>query len=158
MIRIVIADDHTIMRFRLEENHARPLILIGNGSGIAGLRAHLKSRIGAGQTRNWLLFGERNAGHDGPYREELSAWLAQGQLARLDLVYSRDQAQRRYVQHVLAEQAPRLRAWLEEGAAIYVCGSLEGMAAGVDAVLQSVLGPDALELLSAAGRYRRDVY
>lgn len=145
-------------RFRLEENHARPLILIGNGSGIAGLRAHLKTRMLAGQARNWLLFGERNAAHDGPYRDELTQWLAQGQLARLDLVYSRDQAQRRYVQHVLAEQAPRLRSWLDEGAAIYVCGSLEGMAAGVDEVLLTLLGAEALALLASAGRYRRDVY
>jgi len=145
-------------RFRLEHNHALPLILIGNGSGIAGLRAHLKARAQAGQTRNWLLFGERNAAFDTQYGEELARWQAQGVLQQLDLVYSRDQAQRRYVQHVLAEQAQRLRDWVQDGAAIYVCGSLEGMAAGVHAALLAALGADGLEQLQAGGRYRRDVY
>lgn len=145
-------------RFRLEHNHAAPLILIGNGSGIAGLRAHLKARALAGQTRNWLLFGERNAAFDTQYGDELARWQAQGLLQQLDLVYSRDQAQRRYVQHVLAEQAQRLREWVQDGAAIYVCGSLEGMAAGVHAALLAALGADSLEQLQAAGRYRRDVY
>jgi sulfite reductase (NADPH) flavoprotein alpha-component len=145
-------------RFRLEDNQARPLILIGNGSGIAGLRAHLKARALAGQTRNWLLFGERNAAYDTQYGAELAQWQAQGVLAQLDRVYSRDQAERRYVQHVLAEQMQRLREWVDDGAAIYVCGSLEGMAAGVHAALQAGLGAPALEALQAAGRYRRDVY
>lgn len=145
-------------RFRLEHNHVVPLILIGNGSGIAGLRAHLKARALAGQTRNWLLFGERNAAFDAQYGDELVRWQAQGVLQQLDLVYSRDQAQRRYVQHVLAEQAQRLREWVQDGAAIYVCGSLEGMAAGVHAALLAALGVDSLEQLQAAGRYRRDVY
>ncbi|MYM38314.1 sulfite reductase subunit alpha [Duganella qianjiadongensis] len=145
-------------RFRLEDNHALPLILIGNGSGIAGLRAHLKARALAGQTRNWLLFGERNAAFDGQYGAELAHWQAQGVLQQLDLVYSRDQAERRYVQHVLAEQAQRLRDWVHDGAAIYVCGSLEGMAAGVHAALLAALGAEILEQLQAAGRYRRDVY
>ena len=145
-------------RFRLEDNQTRPLILIGNGSGIAGLRAHLKARAAAGQSRNWLLFGERNAAYDTQYGTELAQWQAQGVLQQLDLVYSRDQAERRYVQHVLAEQVQRLRDWVEDGAAIYVCGSLEGMAAAVHAALQAGLGEQALADLQAAGRYRRDVY
>ncbi|HSC82652.1 MAG TPA: sulfite reductase flavoprotein subunit alpha, partial [Pseudomonas sp.] len=94
-----------MLRARLRRNssfHApaddRPLLLIGNGSGLAGLRSLLKERIAAGRQRNWLLFGERNAAHDFYCRDELLAWLASGELARLDLAFSRDQAAKVYVQ------------------------------------------------------------
>ncbi len=145
-------------RFRLEDNAQRPLILIGNGSGIAGLRGHLKARTASGRARNWLLFGERNEAHDYHYRDELAAWQLHASLEKLDMVFSRDQPARRYVQDSLAEQADEVRAWVAAGAAIYVCGSLDGMAAGVDAALAAALGRDALDQLAAAGRYRRDVY
>ncbi|PLY39520.1 oxidoreductase [Janthinobacterium sp. ROICE36] len=145
-------------RFRLEDNAQRPLILIGNGSGIAGLRGHLKSRVLAGQRRNWLIFGERNAAHDFHYREEIEGWHASGDLPRLDLAFSRDQAERTYVQDRLRGNADEVKLWLEQGAAIYICGSLAGMAGGVDQALQEMLGRPALDALAAAGRYRRDVY
>lgn len=145
-------------RFRLEDNARRPLILIGNGSGIAGLRGHLKSRVLAGQRRNWLIFGERNAAHDYHYREEIERWHASGDLPRLDLAFSRDQAERTYVQDRLRGNADEVRLWLEQGAAIYICGSLAGMAGGVDQALQELLGRPALDALAAEGRYRRDVY
>ena len=135
-----------------------PLILIGNGTGLAGLRSLLKQRIGAGQSRNWLLFGERNAAQDFYCREELDGWLASGELARLDLAFSRDQAAKVYVQDRLRMAAEHLRSWVAEGAAIYVCGSLDGMASGVDAVLREVLGDAQVEALIEEGRYRRDVY
>jgi len=145
-------------RFRLEANAGRPLILIGNGSGIAGLRGHLRARAVSGQVRNWLLFGERQAAYDFHYRDEIAAWQAAGQLAGLDLAWSRDGGAQRYVQDLLPARAEQLRAWLADGAAIYVCGSLEGMAAGVDRALEALLGRPALDQLAAQGRYRRDVY
>lgn len=145
-------------RFRLNGNAGRPLIAIGNGSGLAGLRALLKSRIDAGKGDNWLLFGERNAAHDFLCRDELQEWLASGGLARLDLAFSRDQSTRRYVQHLVREQAQEFRHWVDKGAAIYVCGSLQGMAGGVHEALADVLGTEALAALTADGRYRRDVY
>lgn len=135
-----------------------PLILIGNGTGLAGLRSLLKQRIGAGHLRNWLLFGERNAAHDFYCREELGGWQASGELARLDLAFSRDQAAKLYVQDRLRMAAEHLRNWVAEGAAIYVCGSLDGMAGGVDEVLREVLGAARVEALIEQGRYRRDVY
>ena len=145
-------------RFRLEDNAQRPLILIGNGSGIAGLRGHLKSRVLAGQRRNWLIFGERNAAHDFHYREEIEGWHASGDLPRVDLAFSRDQAERTYVQDRLRGNADEVKLWLQQGAAIYICGSLAGMAGGVDQALQEMLGRPALDSLAAEGRYRRDVY
>ncbi|AIG02993.1 putative transporter-like membrane protein [Pseudomonas fluorescens] len=135
-----------------------PMILLGNGTGLAGLRSLLKARITDGQQRNWLLFGERNIAHDYHCQDELQGWLASGDLALLDLAFSRDQAEKIYVQDRLRESADVLRKWLADGAAIYVCGSLQGMAAGVDQVLVDVLGSEAVERLIEQGRYRRDVY
>lgn len=137
---------------------AVPLILIGNGTGIAGLRAHLHERVAAGAHRNWLLFGERNAAHDFHFADELQAMRQQGTLERLDAVFSRDGGEHRYVQHRLQAEAMQLRSWVDAGAAILVCGSLQGMAPAVDAVLEQVLGADGKEALLLAGRYRRDVY
>lgn len=135
-----------------------PMILIGNGTGLAGLRAHLKARIRSGARRNWLLFGERQRTHDFFHADEVLAWQAQGFLERLDLTFSRDGGEHRYVQHALRAQADRLRQWMDEGAALYVCGSLAGMAPEVDAALRDILGEDRVEALRGSGRYRRDVY
>lgn len=137
----------------------RPVVLIGNGTGLAGLRALLKARIAAGHHRNWLLFGERQAGHDFHYRDEIEGWLREGRLQELDLAFSRDDPSRRiYVQHLLRERIEELRTWIAQGASVYVCGSLEGMAPDVDAVLREAVGLDALETMAASGRYCRDVY
>ncbi|MCG7372539.1 sulfite reductase flavoprotein subunit alpha [Pseudomonas luteola] len=136
----------------------RPALFIGNGTGIAGLRALLKARIDAGHSRNWLLFGERNREHDFFYQDELEHWLAHRQLARLDLAFSRDQEDKVYVQDRLLESTEEVRAWVEQGAVIYVCGSLQGMARGVHAALVEILGESGLERLQEEGRYKRDVY
>lgn len=151
------------LRFRSNPNFhapdpAKPMILIGNGTGIAGLRAHLKQRIAAGSRRNWLLFGERNSDRDFFYGDEIRKWRSQGYIERLDLAFSRDQVEPVYVQHQLLAAAESLREWFEAGASIYVCGSLAGMAPGVDGVLRQVLGNAAVENMLTEGRYRRDVY
>jgi len=151
-----------------------PLVLVGNGTGIAGLRAHLAERIAAGGHRSWLLFGERHADRDFHFGEDVLAWLADGTLERLDLAFSRDAEglalppslaggervalHRGYVQDALLANADRLRQWVDGGATILVCGSLKGMAPGVDAALRAILGGDRVEGLLVAGRYRRDVY
>ena len=155
--------DEIALRVRANRNfHApaddRPMILVGNGTGLAGLRALIKARRAAGRRRNWLVFGERQADSDWFCREEITAWREDGTLECLDAVFSRDQAERRYVQHRLREQADAVRAWVDAGAAIYVCGSLQGMAGGVDAALRDILGADRLQSLQHAGGYRRDVY
>ena len=153
------------VRLRLQANPAfapcldeTPCIYIGNGSGLAGLRSHLRARNQAGLHRNWLLFGERQQAVDSICAQELDGWLASGHLVRLDRTYSRDGEVREYVQDRLRQQAGTLREWLAQGAVIVVCGSLQGMAAGVDAVLLELLGQDGLDALMAQGRYRRDVY
>ena len=92
------------------------------------------------------------------WHRHVQGWLARGDLARLDLAFSRDQAQKVYVQDRLRESAEQVRQWLDQGAAIYICGSLQGMAAGVDQALIDMLGAEAVERLIEQGRYRRDVY
>lgn len=137
---------------------AAPLLLIGNGTGIAGLRSLLREAEQAGVHGHWLLFGERNAAHDALFGAELQAWQGSGHLQRLDLAFSRDQPDKLYVQDRLRDAADEVRAWLARGATLHVCGSLDSMARGVDAALREMLGEDALDALSADGRYRRDVY
>lgn len=137
---------------------AKPMILIGNGTGIAGLRAHLKQRIAAGSRRNWLLFGERSSDRDFFYRDEILQWQAQNHIERLDLAFSRDQTDPVYVQNKLLAAADPLREWVEAGASLYVCGSLAGMAPGVDGALRRILGDANVEAMLTEGRYRRDVY
>lgn len=136
----------------------RPMILIGNGTGVAGLRALLRERISAGRHRNWLLFGERSGAHDFHYSEDIHAWERSGYIERIDMAFSRDQAMTRYVQHLVRENAEGLRDWFEQGAAVYVCGSSRGMAPGVDAALAEIVGRESLDVMAADGRYRRDVY
>jgi sulfite reductase (NADPH) flavoprotein alpha-component len=144
--------------FQLGDNATRPLILVGNGTGLAGLRGHLRARAAAGAARCWLVFGERQAAHDTYYRDEIEGWLASGVLARADLVFSRDTPRKVYVQDRLREAAADVKAWLDDGAAVYVCGSLQGMAGGVDAALTEIVGADGVARLMDDGRYRRDVY
>lgn len=135
-----------------------PAIYIGNGSGIAGLRSHLRARVLDGAQRNWLIFGERQQAHDAICADEIRGWRAAGLLPELDLVYSRDVTGGGYVQDALRARAATLRAWIDDGAVVYVCGSLQGMAGGVDEALADILGRDAVAQLAESGRYRRDVY
>jgi sulfite reductase (NADPH) flavoprotein alpha-component len=137
---------------------AAPIILIGNGTGLAGLRSHLKAREGVRGARNWLIFGERNAAHDSFYEQDIQRWRASGVLTRVDFAFSRDQDERVYVQHVIQRSEKEIRDWVAQGAVIYVCGSAAGMATAVDEALAGVLGRDALDRLLAERRYRRDVY
>lgn len=131
-----------------------PLVLIGNGTGISSLRAHLKARRPG--TSNWLIYGERDPAYDRPFGEELETWLRSGHLARLDRAFSRG-VERRYVQQEVLDAAEMLRGWAFGGAAILVCGSVV-MGEGVDAALREVLGSAQLDEMLSAGRYSRDIY
>lgn len=144
--------------FRIDGNIQRSLILIGNGTGLAGLAAHLKAREASGGPPCWLIFGERHIAHDFLLQTQLERWRDDGVLARLDCVFSRDSSDHPYVQHRLAASQDAVRQWIARDAAIYVCGSRLGMAEGVDHALAEALGRDVLDTLAVNGRYRRDVY
>jgi sulfite reductase (NADPH) flavoprotein alpha-component len=136
----------------------RPMILIGNGTGIAGLRAHLKSRSLLGYHENWIIYGERNSEFDWLFRDEIMRFQKEGHIKRLDLAFSRDQSEKVYVQHLLNNTATTLKEWVQNGACIYVCGSLEGMSTGVRNSMSSILGEENFLKLVEEGRYRCDVY
>ncbi|MCT6832413.1 MAG: sulfite reductase flavoprotein subunit alpha [Acinetobacter baumannii] len=136
----------------------RPIICIGNGTGIAGLMSLLHTRTRHNYTENWLIFGERQRAHDFFYASTIEAWQTMGMLKRLDLAFSRDQEQRVYVQDIIRQNTAELVNWIERGAVLYVCGSIDGMASGVDQALIHILGEEQVDELRQQGRYRRDVY
>ncbi|MEB3767483.1 sulfite reductase flavoprotein subunit alpha [Acinetobacter sp. MD2] len=139
-------------------NDNRPIIFIGNGTGIAGLMSLLQQRAKMHYQQNWLIFGERQREHDFLFKHTLTSWLDTGHLQQLDLAFSRDQAEKVYVQDVLRQQSEQLKKWIDQDAVLYICGSIEGMATGVEQALIEILGADQLDQLREQGRYRRDVY
>ena len=155
--------DQISMRIRTNEAFHliadnRPIICIGNGTGIAGLMGLIHSRVRLDYLDNWLIFGERQQAHDFFFKETLQAWQTTGMLKKLDLAFSRDQAEKIYVHHKLSEQQDILKTWIAQGAIIYVCGSIQGMASDVDQTLIDILGENQVNALRETGRYKRDVY
>ena len=155
--------------FRLPGDSTAPVIMVGPGTGVAPFRAFLQERQAEGaRGRNWLLFGEQQAATDFYYRDELLAWQRDGHLTRLDTAFSRDQAQKIYVQQRMLEQGAELWRWLEEGAHFYICGDAGRMARDVDTALKQLVqqhGGMSVERaeayvgeLNRAKRYLRDVY
>ena len=136
----------------------RPIILIGNGSGIAGLMSHLHQCQKLGYINNWLIYGERQQQFDRGFVEQMQQWKKRGTLTELDLVYSRDGHKTKYVSDCLKKKSQQLTTWVDRGAVIYVCGSLKGMAQDVDNVLTDILGENKIEKLIQEQRYLRDVY
>ncbi|NML31224.1 bifunctional nitrate reductase/sulfite reductase flavoprotein subunit alpha [Paraburkholderia antibiotica] len=155
--------------FRPPHQADTPMIMVGPGTGIAPFRGFLHERQARGERgRNWLFFGEQHAATDFYYRDELEAMRASGLLTQLDVAFSRDQADKIYVQDRMREHGAQLWAWLEEGAHFYVCGDANRMARDVDAALKDVIATHggmsddkALEYVSRLTRekrYGRDVY
>lgn len=146
--------------FHAPADPATPLILIGNGTGLAGLMAHLRARAAVGGARGpaTLFFGERHPAQDDFLSVERAALAADGVLTRTIPAWSRLGHGPRYVQDAVAGQADLVREAVAAGAAILVCGSVTGMAPGVHAALAAILGDAVLETMLANGRYRRDIY
>ncbi len=153
--------------FRLPKDPAAPIVMIGAGTGVAPYRGFLQEREATGATgKNWLIFGHRHFLYDFLYQLEIQSWLQSGVLTRLDLATSRDQPEKRYVQHVLWEQRDALRRQLDKGATLYLCGDAKAMARDVDATLVRIFADDkddaagqsAVDALITAGRYKKDVY
>jgi len=155
--------------FRTPTDGDVPMIMVGPGTGIAPFRAFLQERRALGhQGRNWLFFGEQHAASDFYYQDELQGMQRDGLLNHLSLAFSRDQAQKVYVQDRIREQGDELWRWLQDGARLYICGDASHMAKDVDQALRQVaqthggLGVEgAVEYwrqLSEQKRYLRDVY
>ncbi len=155
--------------FRVPDDNDLPVIMVGPGTGIAPFRAFLQEReFRQAKGKNWLFFGDRNAATDYIYREELEAKQASGLLTRIDLAFSRDQAEKIYVQDRMREHGAELYAWLEQGGYFFVCGDAYYMAKDVDQALLDIIakhGNKSIEQateyvnqLKKTKRYVRDVY
>lgn len=155
--------------FRLPSSGETPVIMVGPGTGIAPFRAFLEERCALGSPgKNWLFFGDQHRAHDFLYEEQILEWQRDGFLTRLDLAFSRDQAEKLYVQHRMAEAGAELWDWLESGAHFYVCGDAKRMAKDVDGALHEVIrqhggrsaeqAADYVQALKQTKRYQRDVY
>lgn len=161
----VSANEH----FRLPDDPERPIVMIAAGTGVAPFRAFMQHReaTGAGG-RNWLFFGDRRFRTDFLYQSEWQRLVGTGLLTRMEVAFSRDQAEKVYVQHRLIEHGREIFAWIEEGGHLYVCGAAATLGPAVEAALIRILAehgglrPDPaaeyLKRLQREGRYQRDVY
>lgn len=156
--------------FRLPEpQEETPIIMCGPGTGIAPFRAFLEERKATNaKGKAWLFFGEVSAKSCFFYKEEFEAYLADGTLTKFSTAWSRDQAEKIYVQHKMLENSAELWAWLEQGAIFYVCGDASRMANDVDKALHTIIEKEGgktpeeaaayVQAMKDAKRYRRDVY
>jgi sulfite reductase (NADPH) flavoprotein alpha-component len=155
--------------FRLPANDDTPVIMIGPGTGIAPFRAFLQQRDASGAGgKNWLFFGNPHFTQDFLYQLELQNYLKRGLLTKLDVAFSRDQAQKVYVQDKLRTHGSEVWQWLQDGAHLYICGDANRMAKDVQQALLDIVqqygGKTAeqaqayLDELRVAKRYQKDVY
>jgi sulfite reductase (NADPH) flavoprotein alpha-component len=155
--------------FRLPDNDDTPVIMIGPGTGVAPFRAFMQEREACDASGdNWMFFGDQTFTQDFLYQVEWQNYLKSGLLTKMDVAFSRDQAEKVYVQHRIKEHAAEVYAWLERGAHVYVCGDANRMAKDVHTALIEVIAgqsgksseeaEDYLKALRSAKRYQRDVY
>ena len=155
--------------FRLPADGNTPVIMIGPGTGIAPFRAFLQEREAAdAEGDNWLFFGDQTFTQDFLYQVEWQGYVKSGLLTHIDLAFSRDQANKIYVQDRLREKAADIYAWLERGAHLYICGDMSRMAKDVETALIDIIAEQGnkseeqaqqyLKDLRNAKRYQKDVY
>ena len=155
--------------FRLPADPNTPVIMVGPGTGIAPFRAFMQERDAQdAQGNNWLFFGNPNFTQDFLYQTEWQGYVKSGLLSKVSLAFSRDQAEKVYVQHRLVEQGAEVYKWLEQGAHFYVCGDANHMAKDVEQALLDIYqthgkqtadeAKKSLLALRKAKRYQKDVY
>lgn len=155
--------------FKLPDNPQTPIIMIGAGTGVAPYRSFMEQREETEAKGDaWLFFGDQHFVTDFLYQVEWHRWLKEGYLTNMNVAFSRDTAEKIYVQHRLKENATEIYRWIENGAFIYVCGDEKTMAHDVDLTLQTILveqghhskeeAAKALKALQQQKRYQRDVY
>ena len=160
---------HISRTFKLPEDGDTPIIMVGPGTGIAPFRAFVEERAATGAIgKSWLFFGDQHSATDYLYGDEWERCLADGRLSRIDLAFSRDQAEKVYVQHRMLEHSAELYSWLSDGAVFYVCGDASHMAHGVHEALITIAGNEGgktredaeawVKQLKADKQYLRDVY
>ena len=160
---------HPNKNFKLPQDGNVPIIMVGPGTGIAPFRAFIEERRALGSTgKNWLFFGDRSSKTDYLYGEEWEKYRSDGLLTELDLAWSRDQAEKEYVQHKMLAKGGELFTWLQDGAYFYVCGDASRMAKDVDLALRQIAATEGgmseedaakwVKSLQKEKRYLKDVY
>lgn len=155
--------------FKLPENPETPIIMIGAGTGVAPFRSFVEERAEQGtEGKSWLFFGEQHFMLDFLYQVEWLNYLKDGALTRMDVAFSRDQAQKVYVQHRLQEKGAEVYEWLQQGAVIYICGDEKAMAKDVHETFIQIIeqhgnvsreeAEETLKQYQQQKRYQRDVY
>ena len=155
--------------FRLPDDPQAAIIMIGNGTGIAPFRAFMQARVAReAPGKNWLVFGNPHFTEDFLYQTEWQGWRKDGYLHRYSLAWSRDQAEKVYVQDKLREEAANVWQWLQDGAHVYICGDAARMAKDVERALLDIIAGEGgmhaddaeeyLDELRQTRRYQRDVY
>lgn len=155
--------------FRLPEKEETPIIMVGPGTGVAPYRAFIEEREASGtKSPSWLFFGDQHFTTDFLYQLDWQRWINEGFLTKMDIAFSRDSAEKVYVQHKMREQASDLFQWLEKGAVFYVCGDEKQMARDVQDTLLAIIEQEGnltteesmayLNQMQQQNRYLRDVY
>ena len=143
--------------------------MIGPGTGVAPFRSFMYERDSSGASgRNWYFFGEQHFTTDFLYQVEWQNWFQTGVLQKIDLAFSRDQAEKIYVQHRMLEKSKELYEWIDGGAYVYISGTKDPMGKEVEATLLQIIQQEGkkseqeaklyLEKLKEEGRYEKDVY
>lgn len=155
--------------FKLPSNPEAPIIMVGPGTGVAPFRSFMQEREEAGaEGKSWMFFGDQHFVTDFLYQTEWQKWLKDGVLTRMDVAFSRDTAEKVYVQHRMLEQSKELFQWLQDGAYVYICGDEKHMAHDVHQTLIHIIEKEGslsreeaeayLTDMQQQKRYQRDVY
>lgn len=155
-------------------HHKDPFVMVALGTGIAPMRAMLQERDtwkkrGEEVGKTAFYFGVRNSSNEYTYGEELEAYRDSGIITHLRPAFSRDQAEKIYVQHRMKEQDKLLVDWfMNENAHLYLCGPAGSVPAAVRKMLAAAFEEHAgmsaeeadayLTELQIAGRYNLDVW
>jgi len=145
------------------------VIMIGPGTGIAPFRSFLWERDSNGASgKNWLFFGEQHFVTDFLYQTEIQNWVETNLLTKIDTAFSRDQAEKIYVQHKIRKRGAEIFEWLQAGSYVYLCGAKEPMSFDVEQTILDIIetfgertneeSKQYLENLKEEGRYKTDVY
>lgn len=155
--------------FKLPANPETPIIMVGPGTGVAPFRSFIQEREESGaEGKSWMFFGDQHFVTDFLYQTEWQKWLKDGVLTKMDVAFSRDTAEKVYVQHRMLEQSKELFEWLQEGAHVYICGDEKHMAHDVHQTLIQIVEQEGslsredaeayLADMQQQKRYQRDVY
>ncbi|WIL35120.1 assimilatory sulfite reductase (NADPH) flavoprotein subunit [Bacillus stercoris] len=155
--------------FKLPKDPETPIIMVGPGTGVAPFRSFMQEREETGaEGKAWMFFGDQHFVTDFLYQTEWQNWLKDGVLTKMDVAFSRDTEEKVYVQHRMLEQSAELFEWLQEGAAVYICGDEKHMAHDVHNTLLEIIEKEGnmsreeaeayLADMQQQKRYQRDVY